>query len=160
MVASLFFPTSDSLNEPELQEQVEKLNRQNTEHSHGNTDADIQRGEDRGSGGRRQESTELILDGSNTSAALPKEDRKKTAKERQEAEEEGSIFDDSEAEEEREKKKEGKTADVIPEQPVGGEDDGKKRHKGEAEVSPKSTPSVITDVSTEISKPALLTQER
>ncbi|XP_062280452.1 myosin light chain kinase 2, skeletal/cardiac muscle [Scomber scombrus] len=150
--------TSDSLIEPVLQEQVEKLNRQNTEHSHGNTEADIQRGEDRGSGGRRQESTELILDGSHTSAALPEEDRKKTAKEREEAEEEGSVFDDSEAEEEREKT-EGKTADVIPEQPVGGEDDGKKRHKGEAEVSPKSTQSVITDASNEICKPALLTQE-
>ncbi|KAM7409309.1 hypothetical protein PAMA_000995 [Pampus argenteus] len=147
--------TSDSLNEPVLQEQVEKLNRQNTEHSHGNTEADVQRGEDRGSGGRRQEPTELILDGPHTSATLPEEDRKKTLKEREQAEE------DVEPEEERKEK----TADVIPEQTGagggggeggGGEDDGKKRRKGEAE---ESTKSVITDVPAEICTTSPQTQE-
>lgn len=130
------FLTSDSLNEPELQEQVEKLNRQNTEHTHGNTEADVQRGEDRGSGGRRQEPVELILDGPQTSATQPEEDRKKTTKEREEADE-GGIFEDSEPEEEREKLEE-KTADVIPEQ----------------------TMSVNADIPVESCKTSLLKQER
>lgn len=149
--------TSDSLNEPVLQEQVEKLNRQNTEHSHGNTEAEVQRGEDRGSGGRRQETAELILDGPHASASQPDEDRKKTPKEREEAEE-GGRFEESKPEEEG-KKLEKKTTDVIPEQTGGKEDDGKKRRKGEAEVSSKASKSVIADIPTEICKTSLLTPE-
>ncbi|XP_075944600.1 uncharacterized protein mylk4b [Anarhichas minor] len=124
-------------NEPVLQEQVEKLNRQNTEHSHGRAEADSQKGEDRGSGGRRQESAELILDGPHTFAAQS-EDGKKATEETEEEAEEG-VFDDSESEEEEEKAEEeaGKV-----------EDDGKRKHIGEAEESSKSekAPSIITDI--------------
>ncbi|XP_070765338.1 myosin light chain kinase 2, skeletal/cardiac muscle [Enoplosus armatus] len=127
--------TSDtsSLNEPVLQEQVEKLNRQNTEHSHGKAEADNQtiRGEDRGSGGRRQEPAELILDGPHTSAAQS-EERKKATNEKDEEEED--VFEDSESEEGEEK-----ADDFSPEQAGKVEDDGKKKHKGEAE-------SVIADI--------------
>lgn len=134
---ALFFPASDSssLNEPVLQGQVEKLNRQNTEHSHGKAEADIQRGDDRGGGGRRQEPAELILDGSDTSAAQS-EERKKATKEE---EEEEDIFEDSESEEEAE---DGKV-----------EDDGKKKHKEEEEESSKSETS-------DICKTSVLPQER
>ncbi|KAM8745500.1 uncharacterized protein mylk4b isoform 1-T1 [Acanthopagrus schlegelii] len=105
--------TSDtsSLNEPVLQEQVEKLNRQNTEHSHGKAEADNQRGEDRGSEGRRQE---LILDGQHTSAAQS-EERKKATEEKVEQEED--VFEDSESE------AEGKTDNVSPDPAGKVEDD-------------------------------------
>ncbi|XP_018526445.1 myosin light chain kinase 2, skeletal/cardiac muscle isoform X1 [Lates calcarifer] len=139
---------SSSLNEPVLQEQVEKLNRQNAEHSHVNTEAEAQRAEDRGSGGRRQEPAELILDGPHTSAT---EESKTTTEDRAE-EEEGEIFEDSEPEQEEEK------GGNVSAEPAGKvEDDGKKRHKGEAEESGKSekAQSVITD----ICKTSLLPQE-
>ena len=124
MALCFVFPTSDtsSLNEPVLQEQVEKLNRQNAEHSHGKTEADNDRGEDRGSGGRRQE---LILDGPHTSDAQAETDRKEATKEKEE-EEERDVFEDSESEEE-------KAEDVCPEQAVKVEDDGKKLQNGEVE---------------------------
>ncbi|KAL7397808.1 hypothetical protein ABVT39_028219 [Epinephelus coioides] len=120
------------LNEPELQEQVEKLNRQNTEHSHGKAEADNQRGKDKG---RKQESAELILNESHSSATQP-EDRKQAIEE----EEEGDVFEDSQSEEEAE--------DVSPEQAEKVEDDGKTKHKGEAEVSSNSgtAPCVIADI--------------
>ncbi|GLD49428.1 myosin light chain kinase family member 4-like isoform X2 [Lates japonicus] len=141
---------SSSLNEPVLQEQVEKLNRQNTEHSHVNTEAEAQRAEDRGSGGRQQELAELILDGPHTSATESEES--KTTTEDREEEEEGEIFEDSEPEQEEEK------GENVSAEPAGKvEDDGKKRHKGEAEELPKSekAQSVITD----ICKTSLLPQE-
>lgn len=147
MVVCFGFPGSDtsSLNEPVLQEQVEKLNRQNTEHSHGKAEADNQRREERGSGGRRQESAELILDGSHTSAAQS-EDRKEATKEEEE-EEEGDVFEDSEPDDEQ-----GKAEDVRPEQAGKVEDDGKKKHKGEAEDA--------LSVNADICKTSLLSQER
>ncbi|XP_056270507.1 myosin light chain kinase family member 4 isoform X2 [Pseudoliparis swirei] len=132
-------------NEPVLQEQVEKLNRQNTEHSHGRAEADNQKGEEeRGSGGRRQESAELILDGPHTSAAQS-EDRTKATKETEE-EEEGGVLDDSELEVEKTEEGAGKV-----------EDDGKTEHKGEAEGCSESekAPSITAD----ISKTSLLPQE-
>ena len=134
-----------------LQEQVEKLNRQNTEHSHVNAEAEAQRGDDRGSGGRRQEPAELILDGPHTSA--PQSGERKTTSEGREEEEEGEedVFEDSEPEEEEEEKGE----DVRAEPAGKVEDDGKKRHKGDEEESEK-VPSVIAD----ISKTPLLQQER
>lgn len=146
-----FLPRLDtsSLIEPVLQEQVEKLNRQNTEHSHGKAEADHQRGEDRGSGGRRQELTELILDGPHTSAGQS-EGRKTSAKEGGEEGEVG-VFEDSESGGE-----EQKAEDVSPEQAGKVEDDGKKKHKGEAEESSKSETSFIA----EICKTSLLPQER
>ncbi|XP_060890263.1 myosin light chain kinase 2, skeletal/cardiac muscle isoform X2 [Labrus mixtus] len=128
--------TSDAslLSEPELQEQVEKLNRQNTEHSqYGKTESDIQRGEDRGSGGRGQEPLELILDGPQTSAAQAE---RKTSTE----EKEGEEGDASEEEE-------GKANDLSQEQAGKVEDGGK---EGEAEGSSKSetASSVISDICT------------
>ncbi|XP_041647892.1 myosin light chain kinase family member 4 isoform X2 [Cheilinus undulatus] len=130
------------LNEPVLQEQVEKLNRQNTEHSqHGKPDADIQRGDDRGSGGRREEPVELILDGPHTSSA-PSERKKVT-----EDEEDVDAFQDSEEEEEKLKD--------LSQEPAGKvEDDGK---KGEAEESLKS--EITTSVISDICKTSLLPQE-
>lgn len=117
---------------------MEKINRQNTEHSHGKAKADNQRLDDRGSG-ERQEQAELILDEPDTSATHS-EERKKATK----GEEEEDIFEDSESEEEAE---DGKL-----------EDDGKKKHKEEAEKSSKSetSPSIISD----ICKTSLLPQER
>lgn len=148
LFALFVFPTSDtsSLNEPVLQEQVEKLNRQNTEHSHGKAEADNQRGEDRGSEGRRQE---LILDGQHTSAAQS-EERKKATEEKVEQEED--VFEDSESE------AEGKTDNVSPDPAGKVEDDGKKMHKAEAEESSKSETAhgVIADNC----KTSLLPQER
>ncbi|XP_069377319.1 myosin light chain kinase family member 4 isoform X2 [Paralichthys olivaceus] len=134
--------SSDSvaLNEPVLQEQVEKLNRQNAEHSHVNAEAEAQRGDDRGSGGRRQEPGELILDGPHTSASQSGE--RQTTTEGREEEEEGEedVFEDSEPGDEEEK---GENARAEPAGKV--EDDGKKRHKVDAEESEKA-PSVIADI--------------
>ncbi|XP_023284680.1 myosin light chain kinase 2, skeletal/cardiac muscle-like isoform X1 [Seriola lalandi dorsalis] len=138
---------SSSLTEPVLQEQVEKLNRQNTEHSHINAEAEDQRGEDR----ERQDQAELILEGPHTSASQS-EERKKTTKEREEGEEEGDVFQDSEPELDEEKGE-----DVSAESAGKVEDDGKKRHKGEAGESTKSekSQSIIVDVC----KTSLLPQE-
>ncbi|XP_070688622.1 myosin light chain kinase family member 4 isoform X2 [Pempheris klunzingeri] len=122
--------TSDT-NEPVLQEQVEKLNRQNTEHSHGKAEADNQRGEDRGS----QELAELILDRPHVSA-VQSEERKKSAKEREE-QGEGGVFEDAESEEREEKAEDAQTGQA--------EDDGKKKHKGEAEELSESETSVTGD---------------
>ncbi|CAB1423028.1 unnamed protein product [Pleuronectes platessa] len=142
--------SSDSmtLNEPELQEQVEKLNRQNADYSHVNSEAEAQRGDERGSGGRRQEPAELILDGPHASA--PQSGERKTTsegREEEEGEEEEDVFEDSEPEEEEEEKGE----DVRAEPAGKVEDEGKKRHKGESE----KVPSVNAD----ISKTPLLKQE-
>lgn len=149
MALCFVLPTSDtsSLNEPVLQTQVEELNRQNTEHSHGHTEAVIQRVEDRGSGGRRQESAELILDGADTSAVYTEQRQKATTEKDEEQEED--VFEDS-AEEEKEE-------DVSPEQAEEVEDDGKEKHKEEAEeLKSDTTSSVIAD----IHKTPLQSQER
>ncbi|KAM9364137.1 uncharacterized protein mylk4b [Pholidichthys leucotaenia] len=91
-----------SLNEPMLQEQLEKLNWQNTEHSHVNTEDDVQRGEDRGGTRRQQEAPELTLDQAYTSAAQLDERQKVSKERRDEKGEEGDIFEDSEEEEKEE----------------------------------------------------------
>ncbi|XP_051803255.1 myosin light chain kinase 3 isoform X1 [Acanthochromis polyacanthus] len=142
--------TSDScsLNEAVLQEQVEKLNRQNTDHLHVNAEVDVQRGEDRGSGGR-QKSAELILVGPRTSATQL-EERQNQPKERQNEEKEGDIFEDSEAEEEEQLAED-------PEQGGKVEDDGKKRHKAEAEDSSKSEKAI--GVMPDVCKTSLPSQE-
>lgn len=106
---------------------MEKLNRQNTEHSQEKSDADSLRQDDRG----RQESAELILDGSETCAAQPG-DRKKvthTGEEEEEEEEDGNIFEDSESEEE-------KQYDKV-------EDDEKRKHREKAESSNSETSSSV-----------------
>uniref|UniRef100_A0A3Q1H2F2 Protein kinase domain-containing protein n=1 Tax=Anabas testudineus TaxID=64144 RepID=A0A3Q1H2F2_ANATE len=144
--------TSDaSLNKPVLQEQVEKLNRQNTENSHVNAEADVQRRENRGSGGRKQDPTELILNGPHSSAAQI-QDEKKDSQEGEEHEE-SDVFEESEEDEEREEE----NVDVSV-QPVGKvEDEGKSRHEGKTEEVSQSekAQSVITD----ICKISLLHQE-
>ncbi|KAF3690436.1 Myosin light chain kinase family member 4 [Channa argus] len=138
--------TSDtsSLNEPVLQEQIEKLNRQNTEHSHENSEAEVHTVEDRASAGRTQELTELILNEPHTSVAKT-QDRKNESEEREE-EEEGDIFEESGEEEEEEEKVED-----FSDPPVGKEvKNGKKMHKGKTEELSKleKPPSVTTDVCT------------
>lgn len=84
------FSENTSLSEPVLQEQVEKLNRQNTEHSHTNTEADVQRDKD----------AELILDGPQTSASQT--EKRKQENEAVEDEDDGDVFVDTEPEEEDE----------------------------------------------------------
>ncbi|XP_040040595.1 uncharacterized protein mylk4b isoform X1 [Gasterosteus aculeatus] len=123
--------TSDtsSQNEPVLQEQVEKLNRQNSEHSHAKAEAGNHKGEDRGSGGRRQESVGLILDGPHTSATRS-EDRKKVTKEIEE-ENAGAVFDDSEEEEEDKRAEEGT---------------GKAKGDGKSSSKSEKAPSIIVDI--------------
>lgn len=95
---------------------MEKLNRQNAEHSQEKSDADSLRQDDRG----RRGSAELILDGSDTSAAQPGD-----KKEGEQEEEEENIFEDSESEEEKQYEK--------------VEDDQKRKHKGKTESSSLET---------------------
>lgn len=121
---------------------MEKLNRQNTEHSQEQSDADSLRQDD----GGRQESAELILDGSDASAAQPG-DSKKVAHQGEEGEEEeddnGNIFEDSESEEE---KQHGKV-----------EDDETRKHRGKAESSNSETSS---SVSADVCPASLQPQQR
>ncbi|KAF6734177.1 Myosin light chain kinase family member 4 [Oryzias melastigma] len=84
-----------SLSEPVLQEQVEKLNRQNTEHSHANTEADAK---------KRGKDAELIPDGPQTSASQT--EKRKPEKESAEEEDDGDVFVDTEPEEEEEQQAE------------------------------------------------------
>lgn len=135
------FPPSDvsTLNEPVLQGQVEKLNRQNTEHSHGKAEVDNKWRDDRESERRRQEPAELILDEPDTSVS---EEREKTTREGEE--EEKDIFEDSDSEEEAEN---GKV-----------EDDGKEKHNKEKEES--STSETSQSVTADICKTSLLPLER
>lgn len=132
----LLAPDNSFLNEPVLKGQVEKLNRQNTEHSQGKAESGHQTDESR-SGGRRQEQAELILDGPDTSTTVQLEEKKEATKEENEGGEEvedRDIFEDSESEEEPE---DGKFAD-----------DGKKKGKEEEKEAPKSetSQSVISDI--------------
>lgn len=106
-----------------LLEQVEKLNRQNTEHSQEKSDADGLRQDDRA----RQETAGLILDRCDASAAQTEERKKVTGKEEGE-EEDGNIFEDSESEEEKQDEK---------------LDEGKRKHTEKAEASNSVTPSKV-----------------
>lgn len=136
--------TSDtsSLNEPVLQEQVEKLNRQNTEHRHGNAEAGSQRGEGR-------EPAELILDKPLISADQS-EQRKTVPEEKEEVQDEGDVFGEPEVVEE-------KAEDVRPETAGKVEDDATKKHKGEEEVLLE--PETATNVVGDICKTSVLPQE-
>lgn len=136
------FPPSDAstLNEPVLQGQVEKLNRQNTEHFHGKAEADNKWSDDRGSETRRQEPAELILDEPDSSVSDKTE---KTTREGEE-EDDKDIFEDSDSEEEAEKE--------------GEVEDGKKKHNKEKEESSKSETS--QSVKEDFCKTSLLPQER
>lgn len=127
-----------------LQKQVEKLNRQNTEHSHGKAGADAPRGEDRGGGGGRQELAELILDGPHASDAQLVQ-RKKDEKE--EEEEEGGVFEDSEGE---------LKAGDVGQQQVGEVEDDETKKKAEESSTAATALSLIPD----ICKGSLQSQER
>lgn len=129
---------------------MEKLNRQNTEHSHVNAEAEVQRGENRASGGRKQEPGKLIVNGPHSSAAQTHE-RKKEYQEGEE-EDEGDIFEESEEEEEEE----NLDVSVPPEKKV--EDEMKSRHKVKTEESSHSEKAL--SIITEICKISLLHEER
>ncbi|XP_028300862.1 myosin light chain kinase family member 4 isoform X2 [Gouania willdenowi] len=96
-----------SLNEPALHKQVEKLNKQNTELYHQNTDVETQKEVDKASVGQK---AELILDGGHTPTAQSSSPQDPQDKKDGEEEEE-EVFDSSESEEE-----ELKVEDVGPEQ--------------------------------------------
>lgn len=109
---------------------MEKLNRQNTEHSHGKAEVGNQTSESK-SGARIQErAAELIPDGPQSSSAVQSADRQPTETE----EEDGDIFEDSESEEETQ---DGKVLH-----------DGKeKEEEDEKEASKSETPqSVASEV--------------
>lgn len=95
----LGFPASDppSFNEPALQGQVEKLNRQNTEHSHAKAEAGNQTSESRSGARIQDEAAELIPDGPHASSTVQSADKEPAETEE---EEDGDIFEDSESEEE------------------------------------------------------------
>lgn len=100
---------SSSLNEPALQEQVEKLNRQNTELSV----SESQRADD-------QKSRELILTAPQSSSAQSEEKQKSDG----EKEGEDDVFEDSETEEDKLLNRE-KAEKVLSEEVHTAKDDGK-----------------------------------
>lgn len=148
----MFITDTSSLNEPVLQDQVEKLNRQNAQHSLANGEADGQKGETRGGG--RQEQVELILDEAPTPNDQAEEKKEKNAPAREE-EQEGEPLGDSEPEVEEEKAEE-KLEEVPPEQAGEVEDDGKKRHDGGAEETPKPHVPAVVPAQERYSVPAPL----
>ncbi|XP_076010500.1 uncharacterized protein mylk4b [Genypterus blacodes] len=127
---------SISLNEPELVDQVEKLNRQNVEHCHGNGEANCQNGEARGGG--RQEPAKLILDEARTPNDLAEEEKKNVPA----REEEKEQSEESEPEVEGEKA-EPKPEEVPPEQTREVKDDGKKSSDKGAEETPEPLVSTV-----------------
>lgn len=128
----IFFTTdTSSLNEPVLQEQVEKLNRQNTEHSHINIEA-----EGDGRSGRQDLET-LILEEPHTSVAQSDE-RQEEAEERQDEEGEGGIFEDSEPEEQEKEEEKQNGEDVSLENRGKVKDDVKTTHREESSKSEKA----------------------
>ncbi|XP_005937308.1 myosin light chain kinase 2, skeletal/cardiac muscle isoform X1 [Haplochromis burtoni] len=122
---------TSSLNEPVLQEQVEKLNRQNTEHSHINIEA-----EGDGRSGRQDLET-LILEEPHTSVAQSDE-RQEEAEERQDEEGEGGIFEDSEPEEQEKEEEKQNGEDVSLENRGKVKDDVKTTHREESSKSEKA----------------------
>lgn len=132
-----FLPSSDtnsSLIEPLLQEQVEKLNRQNAELS------DIQRGDITGSGGRKQGPAELILNGSHISGSQPEEEEERDSEDREDEddEDEGENFVDTEEEDRQ-------AEDVGTNLSEKVEDDVMTKHREETGESEKAT-SVISEM--------------
>uniref|UniRef100_A0A087X3Q2 Myosin light chain kinase family member 4 n=1 Tax=Poecilia formosa TaxID=48698 RepID=A0A087X3Q2_POEFO len=133
--------TSDpsTLSESALKEQVEKLNRENTDHSHVNTEANFQSQEDPGSGGKRKEEpTKLILSRSHAPSSQTVDESKENKNEDDE-DDEGDVFDETDAEEE-----EQQTEDNNEEKGRKLADDIKKRLKGETE---ESSENIISDMS-------------
>ncbi|XP_012727656.2 myosin light chain kinase 2, skeletal/cardiac muscle isoform X1 [Fundulus heteroclitus] len=126
-----------SLSESALKEQIEKLNRENAEHCHGNAEAGVQSWEAAGSDGeRREEPAGLILDRSHAPARESKEGKDK--------EDEGDVFDDTDPEEE-----EQRAEDDGEEKGKKGADDVKKRLEGESQESSISDMSKASQESCE-----------
>lgn len=124
---------ASTVSESALKEQVEKLNRENTDHSHINTEANFQSQEDPGSGGKRKEEpTKLILSRSHAPSS-------QTVEENKNEDDEGDVFDETDAEEE-----EQQTEDNNKEKDRKLEDDIKKRLKRETE---ESSENIILDMS-------------
>ncbi|XP_023196045.1 myosin light chain kinase family member 4 isoform X4 [Xiphophorus maculatus] len=124
---------ASTLSESALKEQVEKLNRENTDHSHINTEANFQSQEDPGSGEKRKEEpTELILSRSHAPSS-------QTVEENKNEDDEGDVFDETDAEEEGQQ-----TEDNNEEKGRKLEDDIKKRLKRETE---ESSENIILDMS-------------
>ncbi|XP_008404925.1 myosin light chain kinase family member 4 isoform X2 [Poecilia reticulata] len=127
---------ASTLSESALKEQVEKLNRENTDHSHVNTEANFQSQEDPGSGGKRKEEpTKRILSRSHAPSSQTVDE----SKENQNEDDEGDVFDETDAEEE-----EQQTEDNNEEKGRKLADDIKKRLKGETE---ESSEDIISDMS-------------
>ncbi|KAM6922040.1 uncharacterized protein mylk4b [Xenentodon cancila] len=133
---------NSSLNEPVLQEQVEKLNRQNIELSQASTEPDVQRGDASGSGGRRQELAELIL---NEFSDSRPDERGKETKQRE---------DEDDGENTQPEKEEQREEDVGTDQSQKAEDDMNTWHKEKTGDSEK-----VTGVISETCEPTLLPQE-
>ncbi|XP_027884709.1 myosin light chain kinase family member 4 isoform X2 [Xiphophorus couchianus] len=124
---------ASTLSESALKEQVEKLNRENTDHSHINAEANFQSQEDPGSGGKRKEEpTKLILSRSHAPSS-------QTVEENKNEDDEGDVFDETDAE-----KEEQQTEDNNEEKGRKLEDDIKKRLKRETE---ESSENIILDMS-------------
>ncbi|XP_054906427.1 myosin light chain kinase family member 4 isoform X3 [Poeciliopsis prolifica] len=135
---------ASTLSESALKEQVEKLNRENTDHSLINTEANFQSQEDPGSGGKRKEEpTKLILSQSHAPPSQTAEERKKSKNE----EDEGDVFDETDVEEE-----EQQTEDNDEEKDRKLEDDIKKILKRETEESSENTISDLSKTSQESSE--------
>lgn len=136
------FPAPDtaSISEPALQGQVEKLNRQNTEHSHGKAEAGSQTSESRSGPRIQEQAAELIPDGPHASNAVQSADKES----RETEQEDGDIFEDSESEEETE---DGKVLDDV-----------KKKNKEDGEEASKSETS--QSVATEVCPTSSLLVER
>lgn len=124
-------PDPPSFNEPALQGQVEKLNRQNTEHSHGKAEPGNQTSESRSGARIQDQAAELIPDGPHASSTVQSADKVPSETEE---EEDGDIFEDSESEEETQ---DGKVLD-----------DAKKKDKEDGREASKSetSPSVASEV--------------
>ncbi|XP_061539573.1 LOW QUALITY PROTEIN: myosin light chain kinase 2, skeletal/cardiac muscle [Phycodurus eques] len=122
--------TSDSLTGLVLPEQVEKLNKKNIDHSHGNNKA-----EDRSNGSHLESST-LILNGS--------------------AKESEDVFEDSGPEEEVELAI--KSSDLNSEKTDDEEEEDKQKNKSDAEIS-STTLSNFADISSKTGKTSVIKQE-
>ncbi|XP_029905613.1 myosin light chain kinase 2, skeletal/cardiac muscle [Myripristis murdjan] len=146
-------PDTSGNTEPVLQEQVEKLNRQNAERSHGNAEVEGQQSNGEGGGGGG-ELMKLIMDGPHASATQPEEEERKTKAKDKEEEDEGEVFEDSEPEAEEEKFN-GKGGEFSPEQSGQEEDEEVKRGEGEAE----KVLNAIADIPTQTCETSPLPQE-
>lgn len=104
---------------------MEKLNRQNIEHSHGKAEAGNQTSESRSGARIQEQAAELIPDGPHASSTVQSSDKKPTETE----EEEEDIFEDSESEEDTQ---DGKVLDDVKKK---DKDDEKESSKSETSHS-------------------------